>query len=76
MNRIPINIDEYPRCGRCEMPVEDFYAVELENSLELVVECHQAIERVSITAESLKVIQIGSVAITSAFDKTEAQESD
>jgi hypothetical protein len=42
--RIRIAAADWPRCGRCEMPVEVFYADVTEESVILVAQCHGSVQ--------------------------------
>lgn len=47
---IDINIDpdDWPRCGKCHMPVEDFRASDTRDSLIFVATCHGETELATI----------------------------
>lgn len=67
--RISVNIDDYPRCASCEMPVESFYAVEGDKSISLVVECHRDIETVILDGRTLEGLDFTTIGIKMAFSK-------
>jgi hypothetical protein len=51
LERVTIDTADWPRCGRCEMPVEQFWADVTPRSLIFVAVCHGKTETVEIPDE-------------------------
>lgn len=71
MTRIDVNPKDYPRCAVCDMPVEDFYILELDNGLMLMVECHRATESVKLSPDDLQSATIETIEFGRAFETRE-----
>lgn len=65
--RIEVNTADFPRCALCETVVEDFYILELDNEIILVVECHKSRETVKLNAEDLAQLDEQTIRLDWAF---------
>ena len=51
--QIQVERIDWPRCTRCDMPVEDFQCYDTQEGLYFLAICHRATEVSIITAETL-----------------------
>lgn len=45
---IPVDPDDWPRCAKCRMPVEEFKVVDTGDSYTFVAMCHGQVESATI----------------------------
>lgn len=64
---ISLHWQDFPRCAKCEMPVEEFYLLERDNNAEFVIKCHNKVERVLLTADTLIGLDTATIQIGIAF---------
>jgi hypothetical protein len=65
---ISIHPDDWPRCAKCDMPVQEFKIVDCGYSTTLVAACHGADEIIDVPDEILANVFGGYVRIGLAFD--------
>jgi hypothetical protein len=56
-----------PRCARCNMPVQEFWAYDMGHKIVFIAECHGQVEFITMTREefaSLTELNIGSAFAT------------
>ena len=51
MTKILIHEDDWPRCDKCEMPVQEFYVTDTGDALEFVAKCHDKVQIVKVSNE-------------------------
>lgn len=71
---------DWPRCGQCSLPVEDFYVLVDESSgqrqslIKLVALCHGEKEVVEVPEETLEDMRPESLMLGTAFNSEEEVE--
>lgn len=66
---IDLNIDpdDWPRCAKCHMPVEDFRVTDTGDSLMFVTECHGETELAKIPDDVWDTVMGTHVSLGQAF---------
>lgn len=64
--KIIINKFDWPRCGKCNMPVEDFQLYDTGTEILVLAICHRASDLSILTAEDL-LNPVGYIRMGQAF---------
>lgn len=72
---LAIDPEDWPRCARCDMPVEKFCVTDTGDALYLVAACHEKVQMVEVPdAIWDNVIQMFDVEIGPAFSEGDNNE--